>query len=382
MSKPPEGEGAAAWILYDEAGSPLHDLAGALQAHVSSRYRLSLTPRGSAAERPGGLGASWREAAVALGYRAVGPPGERSRPVGRLTRLARRGGAWLFRAIEADGRARRRTWLGPPLAAVVRGLRSGSSGPVLRPDLSAELTVFVLTVGAPSFEACRALLDRQDCTFTLRVVDHVAPMSAAGQRMLDECTTPYAVQVDEDMLLFPHAVRTLHEAISRAPADVAMAVATLYDVHLDNRIQGVKIFRHAVAARYPFTETLSMDVERQARLQADGHTIRHLPEILGLHGAFWTASSIFARYVTVERKYRSPGTEEQWFEPYHRRLLERFLDDPRDLHFFALMGVLAGVFVHGRGMTDERDYRVDDARLGFDTVRRLLEAWRPAGSRR
>ena len=40
--------------------------------------------------------------------------------------------------------------------------------------------------------------------------------------MLDECTTPYFVQVDEDMLLYPHAVRTLHERMAAAATEVAM----------------------------------------------------------------------------------------------------------------------------------------------------------------
>src|SRR5690348_11399473 len=79
-----------------------------------------------------------------------------------------------------------------------------------RPDLSAEVTAFVLTVGAPSFDECMRRLDRQDCRFRREVIDHVAPMSQALQCMLDRCETPYFIQVDEDMLLYPHAVRTLH----------------------------------------------------------------------------------------------------------------------------------------------------------------------------
>ena len=83
-----------------------------------------------------------------------------------------------------------------------------------RRDLSEQLTVFVTTVGAPSYAACRQHLRAQDCAFRLQVIDRVAPMSAAFQRMLDDCRTPFFVQVDEDMLLYPHAVRTLYERIA------------------------------------------------------------------------------------------------------------------------------------------------------------------------
>ena len=74
--------------------------------------------------------------------------------------------------------------------------------------------VFVSTVGYPTYQECLEGLAAQDSKFTLKIVDHVAPMSAALQRMQDECTTPYYVQVDEDMLLYPQAIRTLHERIS------------------------------------------------------------------------------------------------------------------------------------------------------------------------
>ena len=77
-----------------------------------------------------------------------------------------------------------------------------------RIDISDLVTVFVSTVGYPTFESCIENLQRQDCIFELNVIDHVAPMSAAFQRMLEECVTPYFVQVDEDMLLYPGAVRT------------------------------------------------------------------------------------------------------------------------------------------------------------------------------
>jgi len=61
-------------------------------------------------------------------------------------------------------------------------------------------------VGYPTFEKCLEHLSVQDSTFPLKIIDRVAPMSAALQRMMDQCTTPYYAQVDEDMLLYPHPV--------------------------------------------------------------------------------------------------------------------------------------------------------------------------------
>ena len=87
-------------------------------------------------------------------------------------------------------------------------------------DLRESVTVFVATVGYPTFEKCLEYLHAQDSEFQLKIVDHVGP-SAALQYMMDECTTPFYVEVDEDVLLYPQAIRTLHERICAMGAEVA-----------------------------------------------------------------------------------------------------------------------------------------------------------------
>src|SRR5262249_10493069 len=144
---------------------------------------------------------------------------------------------------------------------------AGSTQPSA-PDLADRVTVFVTTVGAPSYDACRQHLAAQDCAYRLEVIDRVAPMNAAFQRMLDDCQTPFFVQVDEDMLLYPHAVRTLYERMAGADASVAMTIADLYDVHLERCILGVKIYRHEIVRRYPFAAAQSFEKLQARQLRA------------------------------------------------------------------------------------------------------------------
>ena len=374
-----------AWIVYDEAGTALHQLALVLREHVPADFEVSLVSVPARRRRYSGV----REGASALLHRVAGlgrRPSRlgarvRSRPrLDRLIRLARTAVIRAADPIEADGRARRRISLEGPVSDMVRCLRSSPAAVEPRADLSHAVTVFVFTVGAPSFEACLALLRGQDCTFAVRIVDHVAPLSAATQLMLDECATPYCVQLDEDMLLYPDAIRTLYGAIAGAPDRVAVAVGDLYDAHLDRCIQGVKIFRHAIAARYPFVEMLAYDARQVHRMRADGYELRPVGQTVGLHGTCWTPASIFARYATMERKRRAHPAWERWFDRHPRVFLERFLQDPTDLQLFALMGVAAGVYASRRGMRGEKDYRAGHASLGFDAVCRLLDAWRPASA--
>jgi glycosyltransferase involved in cell wall biosynthesis len=261
-----------------------------------------------------------------------------------------------------------------------RHILAGETSSPPRRDLGDEVTVFVTTVGAPSFDVCLAMLRQQDCRFTLRVIDHVAPMNAAFQRMLDLCRTPFYVQVDEDMLLYPDAVRTLYDEIAGAGDAVALVVANLHDPHLRRPIHGVKIFRHATVARYPFQDVESFEKAQVAQLRADGHRQRDIERPLGLHGTHWTPRSIYERYAALERRRRAHPRDLRWFEPYPAIFLERFLEDPSEINFFAVMGVLSGTLASEAEMAAAKDYRTYDALPGHEPLRRFLAAMTSAGS--
>ena len=253
-----------------------------------------------------------------------------------------------------------------------------------RRDLTEQVTAFVTTVGAPSYAACRDLLDLQDCAVSVEVIDRVAPMSAAFQRMLDRCATPFFVQVDEDMLLHPHAVRALYEHIAAADARVAIVAGDLWDAHLDRRIQGVKIFRHAIARRYPFDDDQAFEKRQARRMRDDGYAVELIgggaggdDDILGLHGTHWTARSIYERYATLESRRRREPRALSWFAPYPAIFLERFLEDPTELDHAALMGVLSAAVLPHDGPGAAKDFRAAATPPGFAAARRLLARLRP-----
>ena len=251
-------------------------------------------------------------------------------------------------------------------------------------DLTDAVTVFVTTVGAPSYPACLAHLHAQDCRAHLRVIAYVAPMHVAFQRMLDECRTPFYVQVDEDMLLDPHAVRTLHARITAGGPAVAMAIADLYDAHLDRCINGVKIFRHAIVRRYPFSDRHDFEVRQVRAFEADGYRVLRsaagrvpVPgQTLGRHGARWTLPALYERYVTLERSRRTTG-KGAWFAPYGREFFERFQRDPSRENFVAMMGVIAGALASRGGPAGAKDYRTYAHLPGFAELCAFFDAVTP-----
>ena len=246
-------------------------------------------------------------------------------------------------------------------------------------DLSQKVTVYVTTVGGPTFRECLDLLCRQDSKFGLQIIENVTPLTAALQRMLDTCRTPYYIQVDEDMLLYPHAVRTLVERLDEQGPDVVTYVGDLYDAHLERGIQGIKISRHDLARRYPWSETPFV-LDRNDRIAAGGYRITASPtegltptspSVLGLHGTAWTPESIFGRYYMLESWRRARPETMSWFADFHGVLLQRFLRAPNELNFLALTGVIAAAPAAAH-MPIEKDAARDGSLPGFAALRKLF----------
>jgi hypothetical protein len=255
-----------------------------------------------------------------------------------------------------------------------------------RPDLSAEVTVFVSTVGAASYGDCMERLFAQDCRFRLQVIENVAPMSAAFQQMLDRCRTPFYVQVDEDMILHPFAIRRLHEWIRAAGPDVALVVGWLWDVHLGRGIQGVKAYRHAICRRYPYADVQSCEKDQLHRMQQDGFRYlcppedvptQHGPATLGLHGAHYDQRSMFERYATLEQRRSRHPDKLAWLTDHAADFIERFRADPSETNLMAVMGLLAGRLADGDGKGEKDFTRYEDT-PGLREARAFFAACRKA----
>jgi glycosyltransferase involved in cell wall biosynthesis len=257
-----------------------------------------------------------------------------------------------------------------------------------RPDISSEVTVFVSTVGAASYPECLTHLVNQDCRFRMEVIENVAPMSAAFQQMLDRCKTPFYVQVDEDMILHPFAIRRLHDWIRAAAPDVALVVGWLWDMHLGRGIQGVKAFRHAICRRYPYSDVQSCEKDQLQRMQRDGFRYLRPPEevptqddpaTLGLHGAHYDPRSMFERYATLEQRRCRHPEKLAWFADHAVQFIDRFRADPSEINLMAVMGLLAGC-LSGDEQVGEKDFTRYDDMPGFREALAFSAACRKTGN--
>lgn len=246
------------------------------------------------------------------------------------------------------------------------------------PDQTAsfdDVTVFVTTIGdEQNFEECISHLKAQSVRTVIEIIDHVAPLSAALQEMHHRCRTDYYVQVDEDMILQPHAIETLGTWIRSAPERVALICAPLWDCDAELPIYGVKIYRTSIVRQFPYDENvLSCERRQLEQIQAAGYEVDRRPvtdrsTCLGEHGKHYTPETIFKRWQLCFQKHHRLHNM-AWIEPYAQRLLERYVKTGATLHLYAFLGALSGIV--GPAPADrEADWR--EPNLALQQLRRYF----------
>jgi len=225
----------------------------------------------------------------------------------------------------------------------------------------ADTTIFVATVGdEANFRDCLEHLRAQSVQRPIEIIDHVGPMSAALQQMIDRCPTRFYVQVDEYMILFPGAIATLEHLIGQRTDDVAMVCAPLWDCDTERSIYGVKIYRHAIVRDFPYRDVTGCEVEQIARMTAAGFivdclSLKDRSLCLGEHGKHYTPATIFKRWQRVFQTHRRMNNLD-WIEPWARGLLDRYVETRDALHLYAFLGAVAGIT--GEAFPDrEADWR-------------------------
>lgn len=241
-----------------------------------------------------------------------------------------------------------------------------------------ELTVFVITTGDEPLEACHAALDAQTCRFQRQEIAGVHPMGAAFQAMPDRCTTPYFVQVDADMILAPHAIETLHDAVRATPPWIYMVAAKLHEEGVGQR-GSLKCWKRSLFRWFSFRDVRTVDRDLHRRTRRVGLRLRPIDDELGVHRATHSDYATYLKAKADVEKWRFLGRPP---EMYALPGLDELLSDP-DAHRHGLLGHLLGAVTWGERLNRSKDAayehdvreRLDDllgARAGVP--RPLLEA--------
>jgi len=205
------------------------------------------------------------------------------------------------------------------------------------------LTIFVLTCSNnPNYEACLEALSNQTMTAKIEIIKNVYPISNAFQEMFDRCKTRYAVQCDEDMILYPHAIETLYNTIVNAQPKTVLVCYQLHDVHLNFDLFGIKIYDCEIYKQFPLRKgTFSGSLNQMAEIKNAGYKEYTNLLSIGLHSPEWTEELIFNRYFDLIDKYRTK--QYTWMEELPYKLYQIYKNNPTELNLYAFLGSIINI---------------------------------------
>jgi hypothetical protein len=229
---------------------------------------------------------------------------------------------------------------------------------VRRPRRAPEdsLTVFVISTGEDVKDECLAALGRQTRSFRLKAIEDVYPMSAAFQAMPDRCETPYFLQVDADMVLEPHAVETLHDAVIGAGPRTYMVAGQLYEEGFG--IGGAcKCWKRSLFRFFRFRDVRTVDRDLYRRTRRLGLARRLLEEPVGTHRSRHSSESEWLKAKGDVEKWRFLGRDPSAYAaPLVEELLAAYPEDSQ-----RLLGALLGALTTEPRLSRSKDIRYERA---------------------
>lgn len=215
-----------------------------------------------------------------------------------------------------------------------------------RADLRSQVTVFLISVGEPTYPQALEALRNQNTLFEENVILNVFPSGAAFQQMLEKCKTQYFIQCDADMILHGDAVLLMWNTIRMSSPTTAFCVFPLWDVHTCTWTFGVKIYKNKIMKRFPYTQGAAVEWNQVKRLRDAGYSFEFsmdnsLSNCLGYHGTQYTFSTAYERYLSLAEKHRLYG-EIKWLPKYYSIFYRRMFYGGTDADLGALCGMLVG----------------------------------------
>jgi len=209
-------------------------------------------------------------------------------------------------------------------------------------DISSDVTVFVIAVEKKkNYQACLLALKNQTVDFKLDIIEDIAPMSDAFNQMMIRCKTPYFIQCDEDIILKPEAVNNMHTSMLKNEPTVSTLLFSLYDVHMNRKIKGVRINRTEILKKYPFEDTLCCENTQKIALLNDGFTTINDRRVMGDHCPYWSNYTIFQRYYNMMDRTKNNKDK---YTKVPVKLWKILQKNPTELNLYALLGAFGSLF--------------------------------------
>lgn len=173
-----------------------------------------------------------------------------------------------------------------------------------------DVTAVVLSLGEPTTQDAMESVRRQTLPVAnIIVIRDTIPSHKALNAGAERVTTPFFVQVDSDMILDPHCVRTLRRAMR---PKVGVAVGHLRDA-LTEQVVGIKLFRTECFAIATLRDSICPDTDFVDEIARAGWQTTYVGQhasawtTLGEHRPNYAPDYTYRKYLMEGQRYRHRG---------------------------------------------------------------------------
>lgn len=212
------------------------------------------------------------------------------------------------------------------------------------------VSVCVLSIGSPQYAHAIRALEAQRPPVRHWTIANVSPVGEAFNAMLDRVTSPYVIQLDEDIELLPDAVgRMLARFAEERSRDgsVGQVAFRVHDEVLGDIVAGCKLLDVAKARRARMGASLYPDRAYNERLREAGvSTVTDRGPIVGHHARHRSDYELFLKHVVTGSKAfsREAGSPTRTDADRFAGLFRRALEAAPDEAFTMLGGLYWGIF--------------------------------------
>jgi hypothetical protein len=182
-----------------------------------------------------------------------------------------------------------------------------------------QITIFLITIQSHQLEYSLDSINKLDPNYPviINVIMNISPTNRAYNQMRERCTTPYFIQLDEDMELQEDTIQICMNQIqnSRMTHKTFLHTFKLIDTELGIGnppiIDSLKLYNNEIMRKYPTYDNgespvSSVDYLWHAPILQDNYRMNVTSIIIGYHGNHRSNYDLFLRYCKITKSLLDP----------------------------------------------------------------------------
>lgn len=151
--------------------------------------------------------------------------------------------------------------------------------------LNGIIDVFIITNGRSTFPYCmKSVKSQKGVEFKLSLIRDMG-WQEAHEKMLEDCSSKFALRVDDDMLLHPMALQFMYKCVKNQSDKIALRGWRLWEPWSNKICKGIKVYNYEIARKIGFKLDHLGKIDKPFTKNAEkaGYQIKYSKDIVAIH---------------------------------------------------------------------------------------------------